>query len=371
MRPVPLKTIGVELELDNVSATSELERFLSMFGWGITHDASIETPVRQIEFSNIAIKKFVSNRYSMRNVRRSKTGVELLSGVTTPEKFSSDIKQICRQLTDNRFGETFESERSSFHVHVSVGVTSVNTLKNIMRISAHFEPLFFYLGGMGYTFRGETNDAIYCRPITKFGPPVVCGGNNNLYQVYEINNLLSAKGSESFWTRYGDMYNHTRKYSQPARYSWLNLMRIFASESGNTLEFRVFNKSMNYHYLSAVTNLVVQLTNYMYSVDNTERDIFAENSIFDCTKDDALNLCEQVFSLLELDEKTKKYLELIILSTPDINLDSGYVFTHKTDLAPFWTHSEWYPQVVTSSVRKPKFVDIHRLSFDTNEDDNV
>lgn len=360
--PSALKTVGLELELEYL-----LDRLVRSYldnnfrGWSTTHDASIETPITFLDGLPI-----VSSEVPLQG-RSSKLGTEILSPVLTPEEMMDDLVKIIEFISEN--GEIPQSERSAIHIHVSFeNLVSTESLKSLMRLAGIFESVFFYLGGMGYRFRGETNDSIYCRPITEpWGPPCVPREGNKWSQVFTLRDILKATNQDSFWELYGDTATHNGKYRQPSRYSWFNLLPLYPRSQSYraALEFRSFNKSLNPDYIYACIRMCVEFTALAVRLRTSDYKsmglLNTQNSIFSTTKEETLALLDYFGTLADISD-VMPTLKQIINRTPTINLTKGYVFTHKSGLDSFWPNSEYDPPVIpTSQIRKAKYVDIHLL----------
>lgn len=214
---------------------------------------------------------------------------------------------------------------------------------------------------MGYKFRGEKNDAIYCRPILKYGPPCV-RGMEGYNQILNVNDLLKSDTILEFWYKYGDIASRDRRY-HPVRYHWINLLPMYpnASSYKGTLEFRVFNKTLNPIYISAIIQLCRYFTQLCLKSNLIQLDF---NPIIDENQSPelAIRLFDEFSSTVNIDEKVYKIIHKLLTSvTHRINLKEGYVFSHKRDDNPFF-QSRYQPEIISKDIiRYPKYVDIHTL----------
>jgi len=160
-------TCGLEIETDFIcpevffkNASRNLQE-----NFAPTHDASVESDV------SFASGLYLKNSFNL-NSRGIVIGTELVSNI-----FNSDEETFLKTLIElteflENFGEPTTSERSGIHFHISLTNPALKIIKNILILGGHYESLFFRIGGMGYKFRGEKNDSIYCRAYNKCGAPL-------------------------------------------------------------------------------------------------------------------------------------------------------------------------------------------------------
>ena len=360
------ETIGLEFECDNLTADEIVQFRRNNPDWKTTRDASVESDVT--DFGGVVnIKQEKNNRY-LPDQERKVIGTEILSPVLDSTKCFYDILNLTSYLED--LGESPESERSSIHFHISLSSPSLKVLKTIIRLGRHFEVMFFYLGGMGYKFRGLTNDSIYCRPITLFGPSCI-PYNGNYAQCFNIHDLIKIpEDIEKFWEIYGDSFAHRDKYS-PVRYTWLNLLPMFTySETyKGTLEFRIFNKSLNPFFIYTAMYICKKFSQLALSMgysDFKNMDMLNTLSIYENGKGMALDLLNKFHELADISEVIDT-AQKIIKATPDIDLPNNYVFTHKQVGNYYWRESTYTPKIIPAKeIKKPIYVDIHVLRGETN-----
>lgn len=348
MPPYPILTsIGVEIEIEDVQLES-IPRNIREF-WHLEHDASCEKYIYR-----------KGNLFYAKNIDGSnkvKTGGELVSSVidTEDKSYLRKIEELFQFLTEN--GESYNSFRAGTHIHVSFPV-STEILKNIVGLAAHLEQVFFYLGGMGYTFRGLNNNCTYCRPITKFGPSVVSNINTGkLSQVFSVESLLQAENVKDFFLRYGgiDKNNPPGKYN-PMRYNWITLYPLLTK---GTIEFRIFNKTLNPYYLFSVIEFCQEFAKFAL---RGGKDL-EQNSIYDVhTKEFVLKTLLEFCGNAGMDYSTISILKKIVMNTPQIMLDKNYYWTHLryTKFNKVEVMDLKYEHPVVKAER-PNFVDIHNL----------
>jgi len=361
-------TCGIEIETDALTK-EHLQYFQDRkVIWRYQHDASCETDKNRIDLGIIIGK---DEEIPLARKNNIIVGAELVSDIfnSDDDDFFQDISSICRKL--EYLGEPRESERSGIHYHISLPDSGLRVLKSLLRVGRYFEPLFFYAGGMGYKFRGESNDSIYCRPITKDGPPYVPVGNGEYFApCFKISDLLKTTNTEDFWMKFGDIHRHDFRYN-PTRYMWLNLYPLYPGEmyKGGTVEFRIFNKTLNPFFIYATFFLCrkfVELALTAGFKDLKELNLLKENSIYNSSKNSALDLLDTFTEITGLDEKFYNIITRMIKITPEISLKEGPVLTHLLSKLRrnYWGDNPYRNEVKLINkrdCRKPQYVDIHVL----------
>lgn len=356
-------TCGIEFELDSLEQHQAMNLF-NKDSWKITHDASIETDVYDYGLFTLAPGSNDCNL--LRRTARITLGAELVSQILNSESsgFFRAINKLCNELLE--LGEPRTSERSGIHFHISLSNPSLNILKNILRLGAHYEKLFFHMGGLGYKYRGETNDSIYSRPFTEFGPPIVDTGNGKA-QIFTLKDVLTSKTVEEFWNLFGDIENYDTRY-HPIRYEFINIYPMFqGTQHKGTIEFRIWNKTLTSEFILAAfmmckgfVNACLKLT---YS-DLKSEDLLTRNSIFKQPGEDDFILLDELCEIGDVEKDSKEILKLILKRTPVPQLEPTYIYSHlrMRDSHIFWTSSSYKPTPIpTKLIRNPNFVDIHRL----------
>lgn len=316
-----LGTIGLEIE------TELLLEEHNIMGWRNTHDASIEIPVvclRNRRYIIVRTPQNVIVTDLLQLGEHKVLGREFVSGIfMEEEEIEPAIRDLFRVLQIR--GERTQNKRAGFHVHIGWAY-DLKTLKRTVLMNAWLESLLFHLGGMGYEFRGMDNNSAYCRPITMYGPPVV-DSNMGKVQMTNVEALLLAPTVRSFWNRFGGInINNLPKRYTPQRYMGVNLFSVFLHK---TLEFRMFNTTLNKEYIMAIIKLCKELTKFTQS---TERFPDEENSVY-VVKERRVNhnLLSQLCSYIEIDSRTEEALREILERSPVPTLPSVHVFTHIND----------------------------------------
>jgi hypothetical protein len=363
------ETCGIEFETEKVSP----DQIMEFVGdkWFTTHDASIETDMASVGHGIRLARPDRNDPGIFRLIPYQNTvvGTELVSRIlhSSLDEFYDEISRVCNVLT--MLGEPPEGERAGIHFHFSYPAPSLKNLKSILRLGKYLEAVFYYLGGMGYEYRGLNNDSVYCRPITKFGPVCVEHSRGGYAQVFNIYDLLKTTSQEEFWYLYGDCRNHSRRYN-PVRYHWLNLFPMcpVSPEYRGTLEFRVFNKSLNARYVWAVGLFCKKFVEYsIKSSYETLRDdgLLKENSIYNpgISKDDVMGVLDHFGELSEIEGEVMEILMKIIERTPTITMEGKYIHTHlRQNQNPYWSGNSYDPRRISSNeIHTPHFIDIHVL----------
>ena len=369
-------TMGFELEVENIVSGALPRIKIGNVTFNKVHDASCESDVMSagpldVYMGNVepAISELISGEGGL---NRHTAGTEYVSDPIDLE--NTDLLTMFKVLTQTLLenGESPASYRGSVHYHFSCP-HNLQILKNIITLGRHLEDVFFYIGGQGYEFRGtKFNESQYCRPITKWGPQCVPikndGSDNGWGQLYNCDELLASQSTTKFWKNYGDTNLENLPRYFHVRYTWLNLYSLLVH---GTLEFRVFNKTMNPHYLNAGAELCKKFTQLSVFLDNM-RDYtdLEENSIYDGrSKSEIQKTFLRFAHVSNLSDYSTRILSTIIERTPEIDLPKRYVASHMLERSEwkFFTNSSPLvvldeDEIVISPVR-----DIHALRNSVSE----
>ena len=358
-----IDAVGVEIEIMDLTRNQlSYDKELSRLGWKITRDASVETRlVTTDEFALIEDPDFpLSNKNS-----ETKIGAELVSNVINTGEV--DILQMFKTTTGllASKGEGDMSERASIHYHISYPF-NLRILKAVIRLAANMEDIFFQLGCMGYTHRGESNNATYCRPITGKGPAVIKDYAGRPVQIFNTPDLLEVDKLTEFWSRYGNLDNMAiaeQRYV-PVRYHWINLKSLLNQGS---LEFRVFNTTLNPLFIWATLTFCQSFASFCTEGNNTysnmkKLNLVKENSVFSPrSKTEMIKVLDDFAELSDLDDYALEILKDIIEFSPDVQLENSYIYSHLKSIPNHWTEGEYLAPKITGKIKKPNFVDIHVL----------
>lgn len=356
MSTVPIiESIGLEIETDNLIRTGNNSGEFSE-----DHDASIET----YKYTDPALSGMLLERPLTSRSKRVVSGTEFKSSILTfnnKEDIYPSIERFLYSLESR--GECPESKKSGIHVHVCMPY-SLNILKNAMNVAAHLEQVFMYLGGLGYTNRGVYNDFAFFRPITKCGPVVTTTGNG-YGQCFNIKDLYESTSVKEFFYRYGgiDTGHIPGKYT-PIRYHWITLYPLLTF---GTMEYRVFNKTLNPMYLYSVIKFCQLVSKEMLGCTTN----LPENSIFD--PHSKTSVIDTMLSFvkshsLHIDRSELDTLTNIIERTPSIRLEQNYVLTHLarggSRVNSIFGSNYCTPSVPSSALKIPEVTTIHDLNPD-------
>ena len=345
---------GIELEI-GVMSENDATRYVrsNMSGFNITHDASIQSDIRITNNGMKLLQKppeyLPTDQYT--------SGAEIVSD---PMEFSDSSKELIKKLTYmlEMKGEPEESYRESLHVHIDC-VYNLEILKNIISLARYLEDMFYYIGGNGYTHRGmKVNEFLYCRPITNYGPTVV-ESNCGLVQVFTVKDLLESTSVNSFFNRLGGAGNMSISHMHPVRYFWCNPYSLLAHK---TLEFRVFNKTLNPEFIWAEILLCRAFTRWAVreALNDNILDYLPVNSIFDGrSKSEILNTLYEFAENTKLKPEIVEILATIIKQTPRIIVPERYIKTHTRNSVSYNT-SDYLPNKIPSSdIYSVEVDDIH------------
>ena len=364
--PILCETIGFELEVENVSN----RRIKIPKNFQTTGDASVESDGLTTQFG---VPVDIHGDFRGLNLSKTTFGTEILSDIiNTNEDYLYILKELCHNLTS--MGEPEQSNRAGLHVHLSYAKNSIALMKSVLRLGAHLEDFFFLLGGMGYAFRGIENDATYCRPITKYGPQIVQSVDGSLHPCFVLSDLYESKDFKDFSIRLGSLNELSSNRYIPIRYTWLNLFNLFNSKG--TLEFRVFNKSLNPLYLFTAIEISKYFGQCALSEAFNEKPR-EEHSVFDWRDKSDIT---KTFIDWSNEIRIPTYISDIALEIVDkvpiesIRLPKNWVYSHLRfhrggDRCPIhWTNVDYVPSIQVSEreVKRPKFLDIHNLRAQEN-----
>ncbi len=348
-------TIGIEVETDAVTKPRGSHIARELNGAFIAgRDASIET---QVYITRDGMK-LLDRNYVRSSLNRDTMGVEFIS---SPLAFA-DFKVGIRNLTGllKTYGEPEVGTRSSIHIHIGYNTRKSSSLKRLLKLFFNVEPLFYRLGGMGYPFRGLSNNSIYCRPLThKFGPPVVGCEDGNFYHLFKPLDLLAAKTIDSFWYTMAIEPGNSGRY-HPSRYFGLNL---YSTLLHGTVEFRYFNKTLDHTKIVAVASLCQSIVEW---AEEGSDEINAPD--FPLEDKNSLLFLYQLLkgnSNYRLSEKTLYILEEMVSSTESFKIQERFVKSH---LLEKWSLPERYlmnyerERVSLRDAIDSGFIDIHRIN---------
>lgn len=354
--PILIDSVGLEFEVEDfpvqIRERELAENFTS------THDASCERDAKQLS-CGLILPRNSPDMFATRNIV---LGGELVSNIidTTDDSYYRIIKNLTDYVIQN--GESDQSFRAGIHVHICFSSPNLVMLKNTIRLWKHLEDLFYLLGGMGYEFRGVKNDSTYCRPLTKNGP-IIVPTRGGVGKSVNLNHLLESKSISQFWERWGDLPVQGRERYFPVRYHGFNLSPAY---NRGTIEFRVFNKTLNPLYIISVIEICKKFAEICLRFDASDfsaTNLMQENSVFDRrNKDEIANTFLHFSELCKMKELVISEAMRIIERTPPVVLQEKIIYSHLRNIRTHWDESSYEPELVSKYiVEKPNFEDIHVL----------
>jgi hypothetical protein len=164
----------------------------------------------------------------------------------------------------------YVSTLTSFHVHVGMGcLPPVEAFKSLVEIAMKIEaPMFRLSVAESHTHRGlHHNDYMYCRPLMGIGPQYVVDNDSRWRQCFDLPKILVYSNSTLEACQAWGRADQGEPKWVPPRYYWLNPVPLFRQ---GTIEFRLFNQTMDVDNMIAWVNLCVAIvkTAYAYQVNH-------------------------------------------------------------------------------------------------------
>ena len=217
------------------------------------------------EFPTVSIKGLqVINRSPslFKDFMQYSTGVEVVTGVLTPEQTPDIVEKLLIALT--LAGELKTSVRGSTHIHIGFP-NYYDWVYNFFVLSVYLESFFFNIGGMGSGFRGQFNESIYCRPLTS---PPCFSWNNSYFKLFNYKKMLESKPTEDlFWKIFLHQPGQGPIRYPPGRYLYVNFVSLI---SHGTLELRILNNTLNPDFLNSVISLFRNICQLSIYIPNRE-----------------------------------------------------------------------------------------------------
>lgn len=373
--PQIIDSVGIEIEFSEVDRKSR--NFLNdiqsnLPRYQVKHDASCETPTATfggvpVNFGSDADRKIMSQFCA-----KAIIGGELASPIidSNAKQWINEVVLFCDILKAH--GETENSKRDSFHVHVNVSREApLYVLQNLVRMILAYEAIMFRLGGMGRMNRGEENQYTYQRPYLGNGPPIV-SYEKSLYPILSPEHLLASTSIEQFFERFGDSWHCKNKVGRyvSQRYMVVNFYSILNLGS---LEFRTANKTLNPEYIIAYTNFCKAFVqkawerNIEEELQGLERPLYENREISVEEFDNAMSM----LNLLKGD--TINALLRIWSSSPTPRFDNVRRFSHLPEPST-WSRGSDKPDKLTAdeaaNVEEAIFLDVHELNRQFNRQFN-
>lgn len=332
----------------------------------LDRDASVEFRATNISNNGMYINqhtdayKDLFNATQGRVERGTTYGYEVTTSPLTIPEAERVLFNFMPILTSN--GD-FTHERAALHIHVGFGY-SHKILKRLLQLVLKLDPLFFRLAGMGKKFRGESNAAIYCRPLDD-GPTVL--GNDGEYRKLVPSLAMGSNSSPDFFKRLGlTSISDVPRY-HPGRYFGTNLFSLLLH---GTVEFRHFNQTLNPNKAIALVKLcraIVELVLYY------DLDLLEELPNLSVHEEYPVDVYEKMLQVLihhmvktDVDFIPSDFeieiLMRILNDTPHHKLPKMNTLSH---IRGYMLPPSLCKSIYTEVVKKPKesgFIDIHNIS---------
>lgn len=348
-----IESVGIEVEVENTVADvdGELVRYFSS-----TYDRSCESDGLRLMGTNLTFGKINGLSFPYENVV---LGGEYVSKIldTSDDSFFSPISNLTNKL--DSLGESWTGNRASLHVHVCFQNPNLRMLKNALRLWKSLEDVFYLIGGMGFSFRGKENNSAYCRPLTGNGP-IVVPTRRGYSHCINIEHLLQAKTLSEFWNKWGDLptqLEREKKY-YPVRYLGFNLGSAYKR---GTIEFRVFNKTLNPLFIFAVIKFCKKFAGMAMGEILTTED---NGSVYyHRNKDDIAGSFLRFAEMSQLDSLSVKEIMKIIGRSELIYFpEEEYVRSHlqPQNIRTHWEEFAYFPEDLSDKdIITPAIDDLH------------
>lgn len=262
-----LDTLGFEQESVGLSRRTVEEILMKLPGghgsnFSVVRDASTEMTDYYFQDNAGTLFSVSSHTRDARNLFEGRiptycSGYELVSIPMEIDVAEISLKFLLPALENN--GD-FITNRCASHVHVGMS-PNLEICQKALALGLWFDDVFFTLSGLGGEFRGNTNNAIYARPLIS-GPYV--RARSNFYQVLNWQRALDVKSFyDFFYCFHIDADNTANKY-QSARYFAINIWSMLLHK---TLEFRHLNQTFNPSYLLSFAKLCQLFTEIVLKAD--------------------------------------------------------------------------------------------------------
>jgi hypothetical protein len=362
------ESIGIEFEVEDFPIRNFSFPATRKIQWGVTSDASCESTRRVIQNYGKYIDIWGSG--SSNFGKQQKVGGEIRSSIIdfADESVKDNLKSLLEYF--KTLGESPFSYRAGIHIHINIQQISLSMLKSLLKTAAILEPVFFAVGGMGYKFRGFQNNSVYCRPITRFGPPVV-KVNGGYGQCFILEDVFKSETIEEFLTRWGDTYRQSRDHMFPSRYTWFNPTPL---ANRGSIEFRIFNKTLDVEKLWSAIVLCSEMVKYSIKHSFTKGYLkdFRMNSIYDVESiQDILDMFREFHTSWDMGWENVEMLEHLIdiSDLESYTIEKGFMFSHlmfhasgDRTLRHWDGDSSYSPALIPKNlVKTPVFFDHHNL----------
>jgi len=260
-RPI-ITSVGIEVEFANISMEDAKSDRKIRNVWKIVRDGSctrrlISLPNgEEITFS----QRFHPDDASLYGLYTKNVGGEFVSPVFNieEEKWFDAPLYLLDKLKEWEEGIDL---RTGIHVHINIQTPPLYCLHNLVKLALSLESPMYRLscGELGYHRGGRHKDYMYCRPLSLPGPQVVKDSMDLWRPVFDAKKLLRSNSINEFFMACGRLdLNQNNKWHQ-SRYVWLNFASILLH---HTIEFRLFNSTLDHNNLLAWVELCSHLVSH-------------------------------------------------------------------------------------------------------------
>ncbi len=355
-----LVTVGLEIEVSNISFTRKIMEDIARIDFKLTRDASVEGSIQCMPNALVFTD---STKFDM--LEKISVGGEIVSPPidTSKENWQYNLFKLMEILQEEKFIEP--SNRCSFHIHVNIDDFDLKDLLSMVKWASLLESTMFRIGSFCKEHRGIDNNYNYCRPITQKGPQVI-KTLDGFAQVMILDDLLQAKNIDDFLVRYGDAYHNLDMKYHPVRYSWFNLFKLFQREK--TIEYRVFNQTLNPLEIEAMVTLCLCITNTMLTSPPGDISSFSSgniNSIFNPLPE-SRNILEMILGMYPGSSIVKDRIMCIFDNSNYPPIKDSYVFSHMLTKKDFtlYKRTDYVPVLINKDeVEACIYKDLHNYNY--------
>lgn len=368
-----IESVGIEMEISDIDRNNRalVRDFNSTLPqYKRAHDASCETPAYFIDGLPMPINfGDKDDKILLKDILyRTILGGEIISPIcdTSAPDWVTDVRNLCEILV--RHGETENSVRDSFHVHVNLTrQVPLFVLKNLLKLEASFEAIIFRLSGMGRENRGQENHYCFCRPFLGNGPPVI--QMKGLYPITSYEELMNTDTVTEFFDKFGSSNYHAARNNRyvTQRYMCVNFYPILTQGS---FEFRTANKTLVPEYIIAWTNFCKAFVEKAFSPRGSESFEKIHRPLYENREISSEEFIDAISTLSSLDEDSISILLEIWEKSPTPYFDNVWRFSHLRNPTKFAiVDHATNPLPKNTLVEDAVFLDIHHFEEDFDEVD--
>lgn len=170
--------------------------------------------------------------------------------------------------------------RTGIHVHINIQMPPIYVIQNLVKLALNLEAPMYRLScaELGFHRGSEYKDYMFCRPLSSPGPQVIRDSEREWRPIFDAKNLLKVENLNEFFMACGRLdINGGNKWHQ-TRYTWLNFAAILLHR---TIEWRIFNSTLELDNLLAWVELCSNLVSYSFGKNIELREFPLGNSKLD------------------------------------------------------------------------------------------